>query len=100
MTEITRRQTASPAADNVMVLQPIATMPAEMKKNGRGLLLHGRHLHDSGREGDYVAGDYWWAIGLWDIWRPRFGQRWVFALNGAPLDAWGEPTHWAELKLP
>jgi hypothetical protein len=99
MTELTRRQTAMPPPDNAMVLRPIETMPPRLK-NGRGLMLYGIHVADSGREGSYVAGDHWWAIAVWDIWRPKtHAPRWVFAVNGEPLD-WGEPTHFTELKPP
>lgn len=87
----------------MMQFRPIAELPAELK-NGRGLLLYGHHDDDSGREGSFKRGDRWWAIALWDVWWQRnpwasSGPRWVFALNGHPLE-WGEPTHFCELEPP
>jgi hypothetical protein len=81
-----------------MELRPIAEMPPELK-NGRGLMLYGRHATDSGREGGFRKGDHWWAIAVWNVWREASRQRWVYALNGEPL-IWGEPTHYCELKAP
>lgn len=82
-----------------MALLPIGMMPEDLK-NGRGLMLYGRHADDSGREGSFRKGDHWWAIAVWDIWRPKtHAPRWVYALSGEPL-TWGEPTHYCELKPP
>lgn len=87
-----------------MILRPIEQMPEELK-DGRGLLLYGRHEHENPdtRPNRWRKGDHWWAIALWDVWRPHPAHdtrpRWVFALDGRPLD-WGAPTHYCELELP
>ena len=81
--------------------QPIETAP----KDGTAILGFGIH---SGSPPDAQrgvrAGDYWWAIILWDIWRnpdrAGWGERslWVFAKDGTPT--WSHPTHWMPLRKP
>jgi hypothetical protein len=85
-------------SEGEMALLPIETMPPELK-NGRGLMLYGRHANDSGRGDGFRKGDHWWAIAVWDVWREAMKERWVYALNGEPL-SWGEPTHYCEMKPP
>lgn len=66
-------------------------------RDGTAFLAYGRHTHtpDDAQRG-VVAGDYWWAIILWDIWRGK--RQWVFAKDGKPT--WSEPTHWMPLPPP
>lgn len=74
--------------------QAIATAP----RTGIGILAYGLHEKDApARASPQVkAGDHWWAIILWDVWRESHG--WVFAKDGQPT--WSEPTHWCELDPP
>ncbi len=94
-----------------MRLKPMLLMPPELT-DGRGLMLYGRHVADSGREGGFKRGDHWWAIALWNVWWQRGpwvndGPCWCFSLNGRPL-RYGfangegplEPTHFCELEPP
>jgi hypothetical protein len=81
--------------------QPIATAP----KNGIAILGFGVHVGSPpDAQRGVQAGDYWWAIMLWDIWRtPDAGNwgvqsRWVFAKDGTPT--WSQPTHWMPLPAP
>lgn len=81
--------------------QPISTAP----KDGTAVLGFGIH---SGPQPDaqrgVKAGDYWWAIMLWDVWRNpdagSWGEKslWVFAKDGKPT--WSHPTHWMPLPEP
>lgn len=75
--------------------------PASSRDNtpqdGRGFLAYGRHARDEGRPGRYKAGDHWWAILQWDIWREP--HQFVFAKDGAPFD-WGDILAWAKLDVP
>lgn len=98
---------------------------ALVPKDGRAFLLFGIHDAESVRRLDapvqrgIVAGDHWWAIGLWDVWRaipppkhfanpdeeaasPRIyvgaDHLWVFAKDGVPL--WTPPLAWCELTVP
>ena len=70
--------------------QPIETAP----RDGFGFLAYGRHDTDNGLH--WQAGDHWWAIIQWDIWREP--KRWVFGKDGT--STWSEPTHWMPLPLP
>lgn len=81
--------------------QPIETAP----KDGSAVLGFGLH---SGPQPDaqrgVKAGDYWWAIMLWDVWRNPdaggWGEKslWVFAKDGKPT--WSHPSHWMPLPDP
>ena len=68
----------------------------EAPRDGSAVLAFGIHDHtppDAQR--GVVAGDRWWAIILWDVWR---GGGWVFSKDGAPV--WSEPLRFMELRLP
>lgn len=101
---------------------------AEAPRDGNAFLAFGTHTEESIRRDDapvhkgIVAGDHWWAIILWDVWRkgvpsmsfrdpdPARGagrfvlrtaeptHRWAFAKDGAP--AWTEPEAWSPLDVP
>jgi len=83
-----------------MAWQPIETAPTD----GNAVLGYGRHTGSPpDAQRGVVAGDHWWAIMLWDIWRPSHtapwhDSRWVFAKDGART--WSEPTHWMPLPEP
>lgn len=73
--------------------RPIDTAP----KDGTAFLAYGIHTGSpSDAQRGVKAGDHWWAIILWDVWRTH--NRWVFAKDGAPT--WSEPTHWKALEPP
>lgn len=79
--------------------QPIEAAP----RDGNAFLAFGIHTRapiDAQR--GVKAGDHWWAILLWDVWRDEaytaFDIRWVFAKDGAP--PWSMPTHWMPLPEP
>lgn len=77
--------------------RPIETAP----KDGSGILAYGRHTGSPpGAARGVKAGDHWWAIIQWDIWRApeNGGQRWVFCKDGTP--AWSEPMQWQLLEPP
>lgn len=90
-------------------------------RTGQGFLLFGIHDHrsihrlDAHVQRGIVAGDHWWAIGQWDVWREEPGyelysadvvtdrmvrpdHRWVFCKDGVPL--WTSPLAWCELTVP
>lgn len=71
-------------------------------KDGAAILGYGRHVDSpSDAQRGVVAGDHWWAIMLWDVWRDSGlaqSHRWVFAKDGART--WSEPTHWMPLPDP
>lgn len=71
---------------------------ASAPQDGSGLLLFGLHDRDAppGASPQVRAGDGWWAIALWDVWRGA--PAWVFAKDGAPV--WSEPVCWQELTWP
>lgn len=71
---------------------PIDTAP----KDGSAFLAYGRHTDspESAQRG-VKAGDHWWAIILWDVWRE---PAWVFAKDGT--STWSQPTHWLPLPAP
>ena len=70
--------------------------------DGEAVLLYGRHTQDAppGASHQTRAGDHWWCIGLYDIWRTteNGGQCWVFAKDGQRT--WSEPTHWMPIHPP
>lgn len=79
----------------------IATAP----KDGTAVLGYGLHTGSpSDAQRGVKAGDHWWAIMLWDVWRhlvpAGWGDQslWVFAKDGKP--AWSLPTHWQPLPAP
>jgi Protein of unknown function (DUF551) len=77
----------------------IATAP----RDGTAVLCFGIHDHSPiDAQRGVKAGDHWWAIMLWDIWRAKAyadeDNRWVFAKDGAT--AWSKPTHWQPLPDP
>jgi hypothetical protein len=77
--------------------QPIEIAP----KDGSAFLAYGRHTHrPKDAQRGVEAGDHWWAIILWDIWRPEEdgGRAWVFAKDGNYT--WSAPTHWMPLPDP
>ncbi len=80
--------------------QPIETAP----KDGNAFLAYGIHTGSPpDAQRGVVAGDHWWAIILWDVWRPavewaKAPARWVFAKDGKPT--WSEPTYWMALPEP
>jgi hypothetical protein len=75
--------------------QPIETAP----KDGNAALFYGRHTGSPpDAQRGVVAGDHWWGILLWDIWRRDRPGMWVFAKDGNP--PWSEPTHWMPLPPP
>jgi len=65
-------------------------------RDGRGFLAYGRHTADQppGAAHGVRAGDHWYAILVFDIWRPAGG--FVFAKDGAP--AWEGAIGWTELS--
>lgn len=73
-------------------------------RDGTAFLAYGQHPKDEPgmrfEDGVHVkAGDHWFAIILWDKWRPApEGQRWVYAKTGEPT--FSEPTHWCALSPP
>lgn len=80
-----------------MEWQPIAGAP----KDGVAFLAYGRHTGSpSDAQRGMEAGDHWWAIIQWDVWRPYEdgGRRWVFCKDGAPL--WSSPLAWCALEVP
>jgi len=73
----------------------------EAPKDGNAFLAYGRHTHSpKDAQRGVKAGDHWWAIILWDIWRPEEdgGRAWVFAKDGQYT--WSKPTHWMTLPEP
>jgi hypothetical protein len=80
--------------------QPIETAP----RDGSAFLAYGRHTGSPpDAQRGVVTGDHWWAIILWDKWRPAreppgMTAQWVFAKDGKPT--WSPPTHWMELPPP
>jgi hypothetical protein len=69
---------------------PIESAP----KDGSAILGFGTHVgtpHEEQR--GVVAGDWWWAIMLWDVWRNP--HQWVFSKDGSPT--WSAPSHWMPL---
>lgn len=74
--------------------RPIERAP----KDGSAFLAYGVHDRDApaGASREVKAGDHWWGIILWDVWRgaPKF----VFSKDGAAT--WSEPTHWQPLLPP
>lgn len=73
-----------------MIWQPIATAP----KDGTAMLGFGIHVESpADAQRGVKAGDYWWAIMVWDIWRTKV--QWVFSKDGKPT--WSIPTHWMPL---
>jgi hypothetical protein len=66
-------------------------------KDGTAFLAFGIHDHSpDDAERGVVAGDYWWAIIRWDIWRAP--HQWVFSKDGASV--WSEPQCWQPLVGP
>jgi hypothetical protein len=88
------------AAMKAVGWQPIERAP----RDGSAILGYGRHIGSPpDAQRGVVAGDHWWAIMLWDIWRPSHtagwhDSRWVFAKDGKTT--WTEPTHWMQLPYP
>ncbi len=82
----------------MMQWKPIETAPMD----GTAILGYGRYIGSpsDARKG-VIAGDHWWAIMVWSVWRkyslPQPG-RWVFAKDGAKT--WSAPTHWMPLPEP
>ncbi len=77
--------------------QPIETAP----KDGSAFLAYGVHTGSpTDAAKGVVAGDHWWGIILWDIWREMRGteDRWCFSKDGKPT--WSAPTHWMPLPDP
>ena len=77
--------------------QPIETAP----KDGSAFLAYGVHDHEGHTAAGRITwdiGDHWWAIILWDTWRPNLGKRWVFSKDG--FATWSAPTHWMPLPEP
>ena len=78
--------------------KPINTAP----KDGSAFLAYGRHTHSpKDAQRGVKAGDHWWAIILWDIWRTDEDSgrdAWVFAKDGKCT--WSQPTHWLPLPSP
>lgn len=74
--------------------RPIESAP----RDGSAFLGYGVHDHDAplGASREVKAGDHWWGIILWDIWRgaPKF----VFSKDGAAT--WSAPTYWRPLPPP
>ena len=67
-------------------------------RDGTGFLAYGRHTCDR-LQGDRVnwrAGDHWWAILVFDIW--RIEKQFVFAKDGTL--PWSEPLLWQPLQVP
>lgn len=75
---------------------------ASAPKDGTAVLLYGRHVVDAppGASRQVKAGDHWWSIALFDVWRPPEdgGRCWVFAKDGQ--HTWSDPTHWLPLPSP
>jgi hypothetical protein len=70
--------------------QPIETAP----KDGSAILCFGIHDHSpEDAQRGVRAGDHWWAIMLWDVWRNP--PKWVLAKDGSTT--WSNPTHWMPL---
>ena len=71
-------------------------------KDGTAFLAYGRHDHSpADAQHGVVAGDHWWAIILWDVWRDSGmaqTKRWVFAKDGAKV--WSDPLFWQTLEIP
>jgi len=77
--------------------QPIESAP----RDGSAILAYGRHTGSPpDAQRGVVAGDHWWAIILWDVWRSSLKEtkRWVFAKDGEAT--WSAPTNWMELPAP
>jgi hypothetical protein len=78
----------------------------EADKDGFGRLFYGIHDHDAppGASQEVKAGDHWWCILQWDLWREHPNGRraawagWVFAATGQP--AWSEPLRVCDLTPP
>ena len=67
-------------------------------RDGIGFLAYGVHDHEF-RTGDRIhwrAGDHWWGILVFDIWREP--GEFVFAKDGAL--PWSEPLCWQPLTVP
>lgn len=78
---------------------------ASAPRDGTAFLAYGQHPEDRPDmrfvDGTHVkAGDHWYAIILWDVFRvyEKGGQRWVYAKTGEPT--YSDPTHWLALEPP
>lgn len=72
---------------------PMSSAP----KDGTAFLAYGKHTHSPpDAQRGVKAGDHWWAIILWDVWREP--QQFVFSKDGAPV--WSEPQCWRPLLAP
>jgi hypothetical protein len=91
------------------IVQAMALIPEDLRgnywqpfenapKDGFGFLAYGRHAEGSGRVGSYEAGDHWWAIIQWDVWREP--HQFVFGKDGRPIADWGKPLFWKPLDIP
>jgi hypothetical protein len=77
-------------------------------RDGSAFLAYGRHTERSAKRRDVQqgvqAGDHWWAIILWDVWRRHLiqldhpGLQWVFSKDGSPV--WSTPLRWMPLTVP
>lgn len=79
---------------------PVLPMEAA-PRDGSAILAFGLHATDNppGAWQGVKAGDHWWSVLVWDVWRPPpEGQRWVFSKGGEP--PWGEPLCFCRMKLP
>ena len=74
--------------------RPIDLAPLD----GSAFLAYGIHDTDDppGAQRGVKAGDHWWAILLWDIWRTP--NQFVFAKDGSL--PWSEPTRFQPLPSP
>lgn len=81
---------AAPGSTSWSYGQPMFTAP----RDGTAFLATGTHNHSPpGAQRGVMAGDRWWAILLFDIWREP--GRFVFAKDGTP--PWSEPKLWCAL---
>lgn len=69
---------------------------AEAPRDGTAFYGYGRHITDNGKH--WSAGDHFWGIVQWDIWRPKCGFGFVFSKDGVPV--WETMTHWRPLPAP
>jgi hypothetical protein len=75
---------------------PWRTM-ADAPRDGTAFLAFGTHTHSPpDAQRGIAAGDVWWAIILFDVWRDP--HRFVFAKDGAPT--WSAPEFWQPLLAP
>ncbi len=66
-------------------------------KNGTAIYAYGIHTGSPlGAARGVKAGDDWWAILVWDVWRPSGG--WVFSKDGTP--AWSQPACFQPIVKP